>query len=198
MHVRCFAHTINLTAKGVLRPFEAGKTQPSEPDENESREDMDELASELRDLEENGAQERDDNEGFVDVLNEMSAGERATWQNEVTPVKSALYKTRKISFKIIHSTTGLLPRWREQVSDTEFADQVLPRDVATRWNSTYDMLAAFLRMKEPVVKFLDRASYGLSALALNDNEWDAIQGLVAVLKVSDFLFLSLTLLTYNP
>ncbi|KAJ3817205.1 hypothetical protein EV361DRAFT_771864, partial [Lentinula raphanica] len=22
MHVRCFAHTINLTAKGVLQPFE--------------------------------------------------------------------------------------------------------------------------------------------------------------------------------
>ncbi|KAJ3836238.1 hypothetical protein EV361DRAFT_760439, partial [Lentinula raphanica] len=22
MHVRCFAHTVNLTAKGVLRPFE--------------------------------------------------------------------------------------------------------------------------------------------------------------------------------
>ncbi|KAJ3758901.1 hypothetical protein EV360DRAFT_23885, partial [Lentinula raphanica] len=27
MHVRCFTHTVNLTAKGVLRPFEARQAQ---------------------------------------------------------------------------------------------------------------------------------------------------------------------------
>ncbi|KAJ3765130.1 hypothetical protein FB446DRAFT_622898, partial [Lentinula raphanica] len=89
-------------------------------------------------------------EGFVEVLNEMSAAEREAWQDNVAPVKSALFKTRKIAFKIINSPTGLLPKWREHLIDTEFEGLVLPRDVSTRWNSTYDMLAAFLTMKKPV------------------------------------------------
>ncbi|KAJ3738243.1 hypothetical protein EV360DRAFT_58301, partial [Lentinula raphanica] len=99
-----------------------------------------------------------------------------------------LIKTRKISFKIIHSTTQLLPRWREHVSSTEFKDQVLPRDVATRWNSTYDMLAAFLRMKEVVVEFVDRSSNRLSDYVLNEDEWEAIEGLVSVLKDATTFF----------
>ncbi|KAJ3746924.1 hypothetical protein EV360DRAFT_57277, partial [Lentinula raphanica] len=90
---------------------------------------------------------------------------------------------RKVSFKIIHSTTLLLPRWREQVAGTEFEGQVLPRDVATQWNSTFDMLAAFLRMREPVNKFLDRSSNGLAEYALDDEEWKAIEGLVSVLRI---------------
>ncbi|KAJ3969708.1 hypothetical protein EV361DRAFT_997987 [Lentinula raphanica] len=91
--------------------------------------------------------------------------------------------TRKIAFKIIHSTTGLLPKWRDHVAGTQFKGLVLPRDVSTQWNSTYDMLAAFLAMKEPVTEFLDRSRHGLSDFALDDEEWNAIEGLVSVLKV---------------
>ncbi|KAE9384407.1 hypothetical protein BT96DRAFT_771569, partial [Gymnopus androsaceus JB14] len=92
---------------------------------------------------------------FVEVLQEMTEEEREQWKQDVEPVRMALFKARKISFKIINSTTLLLPRWREQVAHTEFKDRTLPRDVATRWNSTYDMLAAFVEMKDPVMKFLD-------------------------------------------
>ncbi|KAJ3834696.1 hypothetical protein F5878DRAFT_515652, partial [Lentinula raphanica] len=88
----------------------------------------------------------------------------------------------KIAFKIINSPTGLLPKWREHLVDTEFEGLVLPRDVLTRWNSTYNMLAAFLTMKKPVSDFLDHSSYQMSDLALNDDEWEAVEGLVAVLK----------------
>ncbi|KAE9399636.1 hypothetical protein BT96DRAFT_771216, partial [Gymnopus androsaceus JB14] len=89
-------------------------------------------------------------EGFVEVLNEMSEAEREQWNKDVQPVRNALNKTRKISFKIINSPTLLLPKWREQVANTDFKNRVLPRDVATRWNSTYDMLSAFLEMKQHV------------------------------------------------
>ncbi|KAJ3755208.1 hypothetical protein EV360DRAFT_20087, partial [Lentinula raphanica] len=86
-------------------------------------------------------------------------------------------------FKIIHSTTGLLPKWRDHVAGTQFKGLVLPRDVSTRWNFTYDMLAAFLAMREPVTEFLDRSRHGLSDFALDDDKWNAIEGLVSVLKV---------------
>ncbi|KAJ3753646.1 hypothetical protein EV360DRAFT_53128 [Lentinula raphanica] len=92
-------------------------------------------------------------------------------------------QTCKISFKIIHSMTILLPKWREHIAGTEFKGQVLPRNVATRWNSTFDMLAAFLQMKEPIVKFLDCSSNGLSKYVLDNDKWEAVEGLVSVLKI---------------
>ncbi|KAJ3748227.1 hypothetical protein EV360DRAFT_57004, partial [Lentinula raphanica] len=90
---------------------------------------------------------------------------------------------RKISFKIIHSTTHLLPNWREQVDGTEFEGQTIPRDVATRWNSTFDMLIAFLKMKQPIMAFLDRSTNRVYDLLLEDDEWNAIEGLVSALKI---------------
>jgi hypothetical protein len=101
----------------------------------------------------------------------------------VGSLHSSLPQARKISFKIINSPTLLLPRWREQVSNTKFKNRVLPRDVATRWNSTYDMLAAFMEMRDSVSQFLDRSSNGLADLLLTDEEWDVIEGLVSALKV---------------
>ncbi|KAE9407459.1 hypothetical protein BT96DRAFT_809445, partial [Gymnopus androsaceus JB14] len=85
---------------------------------------------------------------------------------------------RRISFKIINSPTLLLPRWREQVAGTQFKDRVLPRDVSTRWNSTYDMLSAFVEMKVVVIQFLDRASNGLADYTLSEGEWEAISDLI--------------------
>ncbi|KAJ3834418.1 hypothetical protein F5878DRAFT_518082, partial [Lentinula raphanica] len=95
---------------------------------------------------------------------------------------------RRISFKIIHSTTVLLPKWREHVADTKFKGRVLPRDVATRWNSTYDMMAAFLEMKTEVSEFLDRSSNRLSDFVLSEDEWEAIKDLVSILKEATTFF----------
>ncbi|KAJ3742257.1 hypothetical protein EV360DRAFT_57808 [Lentinula raphanica] len=152
----------------------------------------------MRDVEENSERDRDNVEGFVDVLNEMSAAERLMWQHEVASVKSALFKTRKISFKIIHSTTNLLPKWRAHVSEMEFKDQVLPRDVATRWNSTFDMLSAFLQMKDLVSGFLDHSSYQLVEYILDDDEWEAIEGLVSVLKLTDDSYIYRIAIVLHP
>ncbi|KAE9383909.1 hypothetical protein BT96DRAFT_843140 [Gymnopus androsaceus JB14] len=99
------------------------------------------------------------------------------------PFNHSPLQAHKISFKIINSTTLLLPQWREHVANTAFKDRVLPRDVATQWNSTYNMLAAFLEMKEPVSQFLDHSSNGMAKFLLDNNEWTAIEGLVSALKI---------------
>lgn len=96
-HIRCFAHTINLTAKGVLRPFEPVKVKDAvaEGDELEAiakDAEVEELRAELKDLEENGEQSADDLQGFVNVLDEMSEEERQEWQESVRPVRGALIK----------------------------------------------------------------------------------------------------------
>ncbi|KAE9397186.1 hypothetical protein BT96DRAFT_1037005 [Gymnopus androsaceus JB14] len=66
---------------------------------------------------------------------------------------------------------------------TEFKDCVLPHDAATCWNSTYDMLAAFVEMKDPVLTFLDCSSNGMLDYLLSNEEWEVIEGLVCALKI---------------
>ncbi|KAJ3715831.1 hypothetical protein C8R42DRAFT_538150, partial [Lentinula raphanica] len=111
---------------------------------------MEELYTELQNIEENGDVEGDNLEGFVEVLNEMTDKEREQWGRNVAPVKATLYKTCKIAFKIINSTTLLLPKWNEHLSGLGLDVKKLRRDVSTRWNSTHDMLESFLEMREAV------------------------------------------------
>ncbi|KAE9388196.1 hypothetical protein BT96DRAFT_762637, partial [Gymnopus androsaceus JB14] len=90
----------------------------------------------------NSEQEKDDLEGFIEVLDEMLDAERDEWKKAVHPLCSALEGNccRCISFKIINSPTLLLPRWHETVTGTNFKDHILPCDVSTWWNSIFDML----------------------------------------------------------
>lgn len=118
-HVRCFAHTVNLTAKGVLRPFEPNKKKDDSADTEGAAVSgsgfddtaLEELRAQLRDLEENGDQEKDDLEGFVEVLDEMTDNEREEWNEAVQPLRSALTKVSsdELSFdstKSVHSVVA--------------------------------------------------------------------------------------------
>lgn len=80
-HVRCMAHTVNLTAKSILRPFEP-KCKESENQENGAEDslerglEMEELRAELQDIEENRDSGSDNVESFVNVLEEMTDVEK--------------------------------------------------------------------------------------------------------------------------
>ncbi|KAJ3722270.1 hypothetical protein C8R42DRAFT_579770, partial [Lentinula raphanica] len=95
----------------------------------------------------------------------------------------------KIAFKIVNSPTGLLPRWRALQPNI----CILPCDVLTRWNSTYDMLYAFVEMKTYVTRFLDSMTNGLGEYQLEDDEWEAIAGLTVALKDATTFFSSNTI-----
>ena len=89
-----------------------------------------------------------------------------------------------------------LSRWLEATENSAFAGRSLPRDVSTRWNSTYDMLAAFVSMRGIIDTFTERATNGLRDYELDDEEWDCIAQLVNILKVCLLLlsfFFALTL-----
>ncbi|KAF5364882.1 hypothetical protein D9757_015275 [Collybiopsis confluens] len=176
-HVRCFAHTINLTAKGILKPFEVCKGT-ADGDGVPDKVSLEELQAKLMDIRE-GNTDHDNEDGFAEVLNTMSNTERQEWGDAVKPIHSALYKCRKIAFKIINSSTLLLPQWRALLPDI----LILPRDVSTRWNSTYDMLNAFQSMRPQVTQFVGSNSNGLAEFQVGEEEWESINGLTAALKL---------------
>jgi len=65
----------------------------------------------------------------------------------------------------------------------------MPRDVATRWNSTYDMLAFAVQYRSAIDDITGDKNANLRKFELNDNEWDIALQLFETLKVRVLLFL---------
>ena len=105
-HVRCFAHTLNLTAKAITRQFEVRPQRDGadviaiQTAEDRASEDLlRRLAGEL-DMDETdvigGGQTRDDEEGFMDEVNQMNANDLLAWRRNVQPIRSALIKVSNL------------------------------------------------------------------------------------------------------
>lgn len=60
----------------------------------------------------------------------------------------------------------------------------MPRDVKTRWNSTYDMLKFALEYRKPIDAFCGNRTNGLRACEMDNEEWKIAKQLCDVLSVS--------------
>ncbi|KAI0755862.1 hypothetical protein BC629DRAFT_1272711, partial [Irpex lacteus] len=112
--------------------------------------DMEEATSRiLRDDDSN--EDGDDNlDGWVDERTALSDEERQELRETALPVRTVLVKLRKIAFAIINSSTILPPAWRRITVKLKLPDRIMPRDVQTRWNSTYTMLAFAVQYQEAI------------------------------------------------
>jgi protein associated with RNAse G/E len=63
-------------------------------------------------------------------------------------------------------------------------ERVMPRDVATRWNSTFNMLDFAVDHKVAVNKMTSNVENDLRAYEMNSKEWGLANELREVLKVS--------------
>lgn len=59
----------------------------------------------------------------------------------------------------------------------------MPRDVVTRWNSTFKMLDFALKYREGVDAITSDRTADLRNLELDDDEWELVRQLRDVLKV---------------
>ncbi|KAF8421126.1 hypothetical protein L210DRAFT_3344234, partial [Boletus edulis BED1] len=90
---------------------------------------------------------------------------------------------RKLMYKLIHSTTKLLPAWRKILQVMELTVTNMPRDVSTRWNSTLEMLAYGLKHCKAVNSVTQDHALGLRKFELDNKEWDLLEQLHDVLKI---------------
>ena len=93
------------------------------------------------------------------------------------------FQIRKISFAIVHSTTIALPAWQEICAANALPPCLIPHDVKTRWNSTYDMLRVASEYHAAIDDITADKSVKLQKYKLDEEDWDVVKDLLRVLKV---------------
>ncbi|KAL1749768.1 hypothetical protein FB107DRAFT_224964, partial [Schizophyllum commune] len=120
----------------------------------------------------------------IDGMESMSEEEKAQLRATCRPVKFMLVKLRKLAFKVINSTTKLLPAWLACLKAHGLPDSLIPRDVSTRWNSTHDMADYCVDHIKPLKAFLADEENDLEAFELTAQQWRCTKQLRQVLKAS--------------
>jgi len=208
--VRCFNHTIQLSAKSLLKPFNTALGKATDDDDAAMYEDDNnppilddddgDDGEEEEEEEEDVGEVEDDGVDELQELNEEDRGrmleETAAVRGTVTKVRFAKQKmfaflilivnylqVRQLSFAIIHSTTIVLPAWRRACRDLDLKERLIPRDVVTRWNSTYDMMRFVLAYRPAIDKITADKALKLRKYELDNDDWVVIEDLVSVLEV---------------
>jgi hypothetical protein len=78
--------------------------------------------------------------------------------------------------------TLALPAWKRICGKYKLKCRLIPRDVATRWNSTYDLLRFSLQYCTAIDDITNNKAFKLQKYELEPKDWLIIKDLVAVLK----------------
>lgn len=108
------------------------------------------------------------------------------------------FQIRKAAYAIKNSTTLILPEWfaiLDRLADaakangnTPLSKRMVPRDVETRWNYTYEMLSFAYVYREAYNELTGNRDMKMRAYELEDEEWEIVNQLAKVLKVRHCLF----------
>ena len=77
----------------------------------------------------------------------------------------------------------MLPRWYKILDEIKHHARIMPRDIATQWNSTYDMLVFAIEYCKALDIITSERNMKLCSYELSPEEWDIATHLCDVLKV---------------
>jgi hypothetical protein len=80
----------------------------------------------------------------------------------------------KLAYTIKNSSTIALPQWYCILEGLSLEARVIPRDIRTRWNATYDMLDFAYRYKKAINKITDIRDMKLRMYEIEANEWEIV------------------------
>ena len=160
VRVRCFLHIVSIVAKTIIKQFDVPKKNGKDLVDILDQE-LYKLAEwikeeEAQTLSERVDSEEDDNADADDLADNLDEEGHERLLAELCPIWLLLVKVRalpvmimkyshllqlqKLAFNVIYSTTIILPVWHAILEQLNLPDQIMPCDVSTRWNSTFDML----------------------------------------------------------
>ena len=82
-----------------------------------------------------------------------------------------------------NSTTIILPQWFLILNDLELAERMMPHDVSTRWNSTFNMLDFAIEHIAAINTITGDRDMKLRQYELSEDDWNFARQLQDVLKV---------------
>jgi len=97
---------------------------------------------------------------------------------------------------IKNSSTIVLPKWYEVLETLALKPRIMPRDVSTRWNSTYDMVEFATEYRAALDIMTADRDMNLRKFELSKKEWSMATELCEVLQVSFYVFFFIIELIY--
>lgn len=92
----------------------------------------------------------------------------------------------------------VLSTWKDILTNLHFTISLMPRDIATCWNSTFDLLVYALKHRKAVHLLTQWCELGLRKFELSNNEWATIEQLHSILKVSNTMIQHVWSNTHKP
>lgn len=211
---RCFLHILSITAKAIIGQFDIPKARKGVV--------MDEAARALASLAEGldtdeqeayecGDDEVDDTplDWWVDLHDGLTDKGKEEIELNIQPVQITLTKVSpgvlsgrvEIDFrlklcKFVYAVKNLttLPQWYKMLSSCGLPGCIMPCDVSTHWNLTYDMLLFVHDFCPAIDVITTQCDFDLQKYELSPAEWGIAKELRDILKV--FLSLSSMLIVY--
>lgn len=88
-----------------------------------------------------------------------------------------------MAFILKNSTTILLPQWYQTLTAHHLPHRMMPRDVSTRWNSTFDMLDFAIKYRPAIDTMTATRDFNLRKYELVPADWVIAGELRDVLQV---------------
>ena len=97
---------------------------------------------------------------------------------------------RGISLAIKNSSTIILPKWYEVLESFSLNPCMMPRDVSTCWNSTYNMVESVNEYCAALDVMTADRDMKLHKFELSKKEWGMVTELCEVLQVCFYISIS--------
>jgi hypothetical protein len=99
------------------------------------------------------------------------------------PSSYLFLQVRQFPFAVVNSTTKGFPAWREACAKHGKRVRLIPRDVRTRWNSVYNMLAVAIEYKAVFNNMTATRDLDYRKFDISNAEWTLVEDMLHVLKV---------------
>ena len=167
--------------------------------------DIEELLSQASNSTRESEGEEDVLEGWVDEHKELSTSDLKELEDNVQPVQKTLVKVHckrvwstcfadvninvppqlcRVAYAMKNSPLLIHPKWFLTLDELKLGHHMMPQDVLTQWNSTYNMLLFALKYQDALDIITGDCNTKLCLYEMDNNEWAISQQLCEVLKDS--------------